>query len=207
MLVGVEAKKVRDLLESMATGRLAATQLPRLMVDYNQVWLLVIGEYRAGTGGVLSVKSGKGGWHPFRIGPRPVPIGYVESFIIELQTVGVHIKQVESNAAAAEWIRCLHRFWSKKWEDHKALLKFDKSALNKVAVMPIIERTEEWRRQDQIARAAATLPGIGYDRAWEVARTFPSIRYMANAELAEWQKISGIGKVLAKAAMGAINGD
>ncbi len=207
VLVGVEVKKVRDLLQSMETGRLAATQLPQLLVDYNHVWLLIVGEYREGRGGRLEVKGSHGRWWTHRIGSREVPCGYVEGFLVELSTVGVNIKQVHDNGAAASWISLLARWWDRDWASHKALKKFDRSAAAKVAGMPMDERDAEWRRRDQIARAAATLPGIGWDRAQEIARTFPSIRYMSNAEIEEWVEIKGIGKVLARTAVEAINGE
>lgn len=199
VLVGVEVKKMRDLLDSISSGRLAYTQLRPMFDNYFQSWLLTVGDYRASRTGELQLR-GRAGWHGFRIGSRHVPIGYLESSIIELQAIGLHHHHVASNQDAAQWLLRLERWWSKPWDQHKGLKKFDtSSAQSHIALMPERDPVE-----DQIARVVKEFPGLGWDRAQAAARHFQSVDEAINAPLSEWATIAGIGKVLAKTTTEAI---
>lgn len=202
ILVGVEVKKVPDLLSSESTGRLAATQLPRLFSDYNEIWLLVIGSYRAGASGELQVLRNNR-WASHNVGARPVPYSYLEGFLIEMQTMGVHFQMVESNRAAAWFIRILEHWWSKPWDAHKAMKKFDKSGR---PVMVANQNDPDWRLKSQVAEMAATFPGIGWDRAWKLADRYQLPEDLLIATQAELADVDGIGKVLARQLWEAIHG-
>lgn len=203
VLIGVEVKKIDDLLQSITNGRLSATQLPAMVDNFSCLgrWLLTVGEYRNGRAGRLEVKGSRGGFYPYRVGSREVPWGYVEGFLIELQTMGFGLKQVASNEHAAEWLERLDRFWSKPWLEHKAMKKFDVSARNKVALMPDVDK-------ELLARAEVfkDLPGLGWERAMAAAEHFPTVIDAMISEENEWAEVRGIGKVLAKAITRFING-
>jgi ERCC4-type nuclease len=197
VVVGVEVKSVWDLINSLNTGRLAGTQLPALLDAYEQPWLLVYGAYRAAKDGQLLLLRGRS-WVPFVLGKRAVPYGYVEHFLLEAVAMGIKIRHVADVSEAAVWIGALHRWWSKPWEDHKGMHKFDQSQNRKF--LPNMSDKER-----RIAKVAAALPSIGYDRATAAARHFPSIKAMINATAAEWTEIDGIGKVLANVVTGVID--
>lgn len=203
VLIGVEVKKLDDLLKSISSGRLAATQLEPLLAGYYQAWLITIGAYREGRGGELQIRSGRGTWYNYRIGNRPVPIGYLESSLIELQTIGLNHKHAESNEAAAQFVARLARWWGKRWDEHKGLKKFDRSADRssvRVALMPECDPCV-----DQMARVFKELPNLGWDRAHAAANHFDSIVEGVNANVHQWSQIPGVGKVIAKAVVEANN--
>lgn len=195
--VGVEVKSISDLLSSIQTGRLAAHQLPGLLRTYDLTWLLGYGHYRVGPEGELLVSSRKG-MRTFKLGNRPVPYGYLESFLFDVASTGCRVKHCQSEAEAAAWLKCLHRWFSKRWSDHRGLHVFDAS--KDISLLPGAS-TE----QNQIARVAKELPGIGFGRASTVALHFNSIAEMMSASVTEWSKIPGIGKVIAQAVVTAIN--
>ena len=197
LLIGVEVKKIGDLLSSETTGRLAATQIPRMLNRYQQVWLLTVGEYRAGRSGRLEIRGSHGGWYPYRIGPRPVPYGYLEAFLVEIQVLGVHIKQVYDNRAAAQWLVCAHNWWQKPWEKHRAMRKLDRSG--EQALMPGMDGNTE-----QMVKLAAQLPNIGWERAWAAAQCFAHPHAMFSSSAHQWEEVPGVGKVIAKSVIGAI---
>lgn len=202
IMVGVEVKKINDLLSSIATGRLQATQLPKLLVDYQEVWLLLVGDYRPGPTGTLQVERGSR-WSGHCIGNREVPYSYVEGFLIECGTLGVHHKRVESNREAAWWIRSLEHWWGKPWDKHKAMRKFDTSGTAPLIGNP---HDPEYQRRMAIAEVIKGLPSIGFERAWAASLVFHSIQDAINATAKEWAEVDGVGKVIAQKIVEVIHG-
>jgi hypothetical protein len=196
VLVGIEVKSIYDVVSSINTGRLAATQLPALLATYDVTWLLIYGTYGPGVGGRLETYRGKR-TRGFRLGSRHVPYGYLEGFLCDLAASGVAIKTVGSEYAAAQWIGVLHRWWSKSWDKHKGLRAFDRS--RQVGLVPGVDPDTHFR-----ACVASQLPGLGYERAMAAAAYFPSVVSMVTADVSDWQRVPGVGKVIAGAIVEAI---
>lgn len=200
--VGVEVKSITDLISSFSNGRLQDTQIPGMQKEYDVLWLLYYGVYRPSpVDGSLEILRGKRGWQTYQIGARAVPYGYVESFLLTLTAVGVHVKRVqhlrkdEALAECAEWIGVLARWWSKPWAKHRGMHAFDFSGAMSLGMPGVDAHTH------MLARFAMQLSGVGYDRALAVARHFQSIIDMVAADESEWAKIPGIGKVIAGSAV------
>lgn len=205
ILVGVEVKKIADLLQSESTGRLSGGQLPKFVVDYQEVWLLLVGEFRSNHRGHLEVLgSGGNKWRTYRIGSREVPISYIDSYLIELAAVGVAHKQVKNNFEAARWLLNLEWWWSKPWAEHKAMKKFDNSGAR--CMVQGDPRDPVFKAKLQTAETANSLPGIGWERAWALAERFTCPEDLINARVEELVQVPGIGKVMAQAMRRAISG-
>lgn len=196
LLVGVEVKSIYDLIHSIQTGRLQATQLPALISTYDVRWLLIYGSYGPGPGGTLQIYGSRGP-RRFNLGSRPIPYGYVEAFLLDVVAIGVSVKNVPSSYAAAQWLGVLHRWWSKDWSKHKGLRAFDRS--QSVSLMPGMDDDMHFR-----ACVASQLPGVGFERAVSAAAHFHSVTDMMHASVSDWQSVPGIGKVVAKAITEAI---
>lgn len=200
VLIGVEVKKLDDLMSSETTGRLAGTQLPRMIRDYEggQAWLLGIGRYRPGFNGRLELDR-HGRWHTYSIGRTPVPFAYLESFLTEMTAIGIHIKFVADEREAVCWLLCLHNWWQKPWDQHKAMRKLDSSGL--VSLMPDMNPNER-----QIVKTIMTFPGMGIEKAMAGLRVFGSPAAVMNGSIDQWMQVAGVGKVLARAAVEVANG-
>lgn len=197
LLVGVELKNIFDVVSSAETGRLQATQIPAMLDTYQVNWLLYYGLYRVDNKGYLQVRRGNE-WRAMRLGSRPVPYGYVEGLVFDLAMLNVNTRHVVDMREAAIWIAALHRWWSKPWDRHKAMRVIDKSQSG-VSLMP--EMSEEVKQR---CRTAATLPGVGFERAIAAANHFTSVREMINADAVEWAKVPGVGKTIAKTVVEAV---
>lgn len=199
-LVGVEVKSIWDLISSIDTGRLQATQLPGLLRTYEHSALLYYGQTRMGRSGELEMWRAHGrqrGWHVFKLGTRAVPYGYLEAFLWEVALLGVHVQRVDDERTAAAWLGVLHRWWSKDWTAHKGLRTLDRS--RDVSLMPNMDAATHQR-----VKIAAQLPGVGYDRAVNAANHFGSVREMINADADAWTSVRGVGRVIAKAVVEAV---
>jgi hypothetical protein len=195
-LIGVEAKKLWDLVGSMNTGRLQGTQIPALLDNYDVRWLLYYGDYRCGRDGSLQIHSGKG-WKGLRLGSRLVPFGWLEAFLIELEVQGIHCKHAVDEPTAVQWLLTLYRWYSKPWKDHKGMRKFDSSG--EISMIPGMDDRMLTR-----AKVASALPGIGFERAVAAAVSFPTVRDMVNADINQWMEVPGVGKTIAKAVVEAV---
>lgn len=192
ILIGIELKSITDLLSSAATGRLQATQLPAMLATYDLSYLLYYGNYRPDRNGNLQLERGTGSktWRTWRQGSKLIPYSYLESFLMTVSALGVTIKHCASINDCALWIALAYKWWTKPWLKHRGLRTFDNT--RNVTLLP-----GEDSRTLLRAKVAAQLPGIGFERAITVARSFTSIREMVCASRERWEQIEGIGKVIA----------
>lgn len=194
--VGIEVKSVRDMVSSIATGRLQSTQIPGMLALYDVSWVLIHGEYRCGPQGQLQIVK-KGKWWTCPNGRRATVYGYLESFLCTLTETGIRVKTVHDMTQAAHWIACLHRWYQKTGDKHRGMHTFDNS--RNIVKLPSMSDAL-YRR----AKVASALPGLGYERAVKVAQHFRSIDAMISASRAEWMEIPGIGETIAKTIVNAI---
>lgn len=190
VLVGVEVKTVADLVSSIDSGRLQGKQLPEMLQDYDDSWLLTYGDYRCSNHGDLQVRV-RGKWVEHVYGGKDgaaLPYVYLEAFLHTVAQVGVrhrHIYGVTRDVSL--WVGGLARWWAKPWAKHGGMKTLD--APGRPGLMPDVDRDTHLR-----ARVAACLPGLGYKRAVDVARHFGSVRQMMLADGKQWTEVPGVGE-------------
>lgn len=182
--VGVEVKKLDDLLQCIGNGRLVGHQLPGMFECYDVVWLLIEGIWREGREGLIEVPRG-GGWMPVRAANGSGMALSLRGFTMTLEhKLGVKIMWTGTRGQSVDWLYHLNRWWTaKEWEEHKAHLQFDNSQA--IALL---------RKPTLVQRMASQLPGIGADRSKKVAKRFHNVVDMVMAGHKDWQEIEGIGK-------------
>lgn len=222
-MIGVEVKSITDLISSIETGRLQASQIlgPRgIVANYDVRWLLYYGDYRPSPddGVTLQVlrfskRHNRDLWMNHSLGSRTVPYGYVAAFLASpsLTELGVNTQRVADMREASAWIGVLHRLWSKPYDKHTSMRVFDSTRDKRAggtnggngsgAASPLTLSALPHSLDpitEQIARTAATLPGIRFERGVAAARHFQSIRAMVTADAKQWEEVPGIGKVLSR---------
>jgi ERCC4-type nuclease len=201
--VGVEIKQMSDAMACCVSGRFAGHQLPGLLQSYDDIWLLLRGEWRARPGdGVLEERrQGRGGgmyWAPAGGGQRLWMWRDFENWINSMTILGglrVHRfsgwcerHRTIDWCEGALWLKTLHGWYSK--EEHKSHQVIysgkhiwqDQALLNK----PTLAR-----------RVACELPHIGVKRSAEVARVFHTVAQMVEASPRDWMQVEGVGKKIA----------
>lgn len=154
---------------------------------------------------------------------RPVPYAFLESTLISLSDVGIRHHHVYDVSQAARWIYALYLKRQKSWPEQCRMFRsWNQSremtegayrrAVNgidtaadpvsgvEIAPMPVGIDPIEY----QIARTAASFPGVRYERSIAASRYFPSVLAMVTAPASQWEKVQGIGKVLSKSIHEAI---
>lgn len=185
-VIGIERKRIKDMLSSIRTGRFSGEQLPKLLDYYEFPYLIVEGRIRTNiTNGVLEEFWGKS-WLPVQIGSQQFVAQELESFLstIELHT-RVKVHHAYDEHGTIEDALALHHYFSKPWEKHHAHV-----ALHTPPEMATIGRA------GTVRRVAAALKSIGWTRSAVVATRFQSVEDMVGATVKDWVKLDGFGKVL-----------
>lgn len=200
VMVGVEIKSVPDVLQCIDTGRFAGHQLPGLRESYHHSWLVVEGKWRASEHGVLQLMRWDRAAQRYRWGDaqfgrkdRSWMYSELQHWLTTMDVCGgIRIARTDDRDETARWIAALYWWWQKDWQQHKSL-----------RVIPA-PREPKIGRLNDVAKAAAMLPGIGYDKARKVGDRFASIEEMVLADVDEWASIKGIGNKGAKTIVDAI---
>ncbi len=197
--VGIEHKRVEDVLDCIKTGRFASHQLPGLIDNYGVVILLVQGRWRADKANRLVIEKPGSYREAARFWARPHGrkewlYRHLEHWLASIQFQGgIHVARAEDAEASALYIRALYSWWTvKEWDEHSTLKVFNESG-----AVPMVKPTVA-------AKVAKAVTGIGWDKAHAAARHFRTPEVMTRACANDWAKVPGIGKELARRAVRAM---
>lgn len=182
--IGIERKTIQDLLNSLASGRLTAHQLPGMVQTYDYRWIVIEGLWRVGRGQLIETWR-FGGWKP-----AVTQMGYydVDRYLITLEVKGgCWLRRTGSLGETCSFIADLHRWWGKNWKEHRGHLGLEKG----LTADKVLYSKPTYPRL-----VANVLPGIGWEKSKAVARHFKTIEAMVGAGPGDWMKIPGIGKKL-----------
>ena len=220
-MVGVERKRLSDLVNSMKDRRLSGHQLAGLWRSVDYVFLFVESVFRPGPHGEIEELRDRD-WRPFySVGKGSSAIAYaqVQSYLTSLELLGnvVVRRSPNMNATAAQYA-ALYSWFQKPWGKHHAHDQIYTNTPDKGhgtgwgTPHGHDEEFGKYGRGRAIVvgkppstcwRMASQLPGIDR-RAEKVAEHFGSVRAMVEAGEKEWQAIDGIGKITARAVVRAI---
>lgn len=197
--VGVEVKKVPDLLQCITDKRFVGYQLHGLLDNYEVVYLLVEGGIREGESGALQVRTRNGWAQP----PSAARFSYaaVRGWLMTIeQLTGVRVAETWDRESTAAWLCELDRWWSKPWEDHKS---HQGMHLKDVAVAT--HPLADFAATRKMKVAAALVHGIGEEKARALSAAFPSVREMILADPASLRRVTGMGPKLVQRWQDALN--
>ena len=220
-MVGVERKRLSDLVNSMKDRRLSGHQLAGLWRSVDYVFLFLESVFRPGPHGEIEELRGRD-WRPFySVGKGGSAIAYaqVQSYLTSLEMLGnvVVRRSPNMNATAAQYA-ALYSWFQKPWGQHHAHSQIYTNTPEKGhgtgwgTPHAHDEEFGKYGRGRAIVvgkppstcwRMASQLPGIDR-RAEKVAEHFGSVRAMVEAGEKEWATIDGIGKITARAVVRAI---
>lgn len=188
--VGVERKRLADLVSSLMTARLNGHQLPGCLKAFKLTWIIVEGTYRADDDGGLLVPR-KGGWGRLGVGRHGFQVAALEAWLLTVALRGgARVMHTRDDEHTARWLGALYQWWTQKtWDEHSGHLALDEAVPDHDAMMLV--------RPNLVQRWAAQLPGIGYQKATAVRQMFPSGLAMACAPAQQWKMIPGIGDGIA----------
>lgn len=193
--IGIERKKLPDLIDCMCTGRLTGHQLPGMHNCYHYCYLVVEGVWKGDIGGLL-LHLEKGQWVPVTVNKNQYMIASIYKFLHSIEVINdVHVIRTISAQDTVTWIMSIYHWWNdKNFYTHCSQQKPYTPAINLLNM----------QTKSAVYRVAASLPGIGMGKAAKVQKHFPTVLAMVNATEREWGMIPGIGKETIKRVMQVI---
>jgi ERCC4-type nuclease len=109
VFIGIELKKLPDLISSLRTGRLSGHQLPGLTEIFDYRWLLVEGTWRPDVKGRITTPRRYSQWATL----PGMPVSEMEKRILTLELLGgLRIRHTSSRACTLHFIASLYRWWT-----------------------------------------------------------------------------------------------
>jgi ERCC4-type nuclease len=196
-LIGIERKRLRDTISSMRTGRFSGHQLPGMLSLYDFCWLMVEGIWQSGSSGLLE-EGVHGGWRPLSLGSSNFMARDLEHYLstLELHTP-LHIRRTSDPHQTVASILNLYRYFTdKEWSAHHAHHQFHNAP----------DPTGIVTQPSLVRRVAKEFDGIGWERSRAVAARFHTVLDLAMADEREWQRVPGIGELIAHRVVSQIRG-
>lgn len=175
VLVGVELKKLPDLMQSLRDGRLAGYQLPGMLKAYDYRFLLVEGTWKPNKQGQLLVPGRHGQWQP---APSTMSVSELEKRVLTLELLGgLHVRHCTSRFSTLHFLSALYRWFTDQSMDRHTTHIVDHQPLG------FIELSE-------FRAVVQKFPGIGIRTSLAVEMHFGgSLRAACNAPADEWADI------------------
>lgn len=187
LLIGIEHKKVSDLLQSMTTGRLQGHQLLGMVNSYDRRYLIIEGDWDHDSQGHMTMFKRRGERHRVKGAPPAVDL---EKRIITLETRGgITTRYTQNRRGSLRAICALYRFWTDKDLDaHKSHLAVYAPDMDRSLAVPVSD----------LRRILAQVPGIGYSTSGAVERYCKQKRKgplrLTEEEWAEIENVSEKGR-------------
>jgi ERCC4-type nuclease len=192
VLVGVERKRILDLVNSIMTGRLSGHQLIGLLRCYDVVYLLVEDIWRANPrNGVLEKLAGRA-WEPVELGSKRFMASQVHNYCNSLgSTCGIRLVEKTNKRQSAFWLADTYAWWNRPWKSHKSHLKFVQTPPSIVDIDP----------PELKVRLIKEFGKVSWTRAHAIDKHYPTFTDFLMTDAKELAKVDGIGKVIAESLM------
>lgn len=184
--IGIEFKKLGEMITCCRDGRFAGHQLPGLTGPrkmYDFAWLCIEGTWRSDPNGFVATY--KGPRHGWKAVPGKMRASEYEKHLLTFQVCGaIHVQQTDSRESTVRFLSNLYRWWSDSDLDkHTSHLAVHQPAML-VEVSPFRKAVMQW-------------PGIGPKTSRAVEQRFGgSIWEAARAGVGDWAAIETDGRKL-----------
>lgn len=189
--VGIERKKIRDMLTSMRSGRFAGDQLVKMGQVYDVIYLIVEGLYRPGKTGILETWVNGSGWAPLTLAAKGKVAGntftYAEldKHLWSLEMLKNVVVRRSSNPQETAWqVANCYQQWRKPWDSHRST-----DAIKLQTEVSVFHCS-------LLRKMASEMPGVGWERSKKVEAHFREygerwFEAMGQATMEEWQGVLG----------------
>jgi ERCC4-type nuclease len=185
--IGIEYKKVGELLDSLHSKRFQGFQHPNMCQDYQICFLLVAGRVREHLGMLQYTNGSTSKWHDadfggnfsytysayqkFISGP-----GYIQHF---------NLLPVETIEDAARQVCAVYEVYSKPWTAHKSFrctqdVAIRESRFNDNQLTPLVNITRNHRNW---IRFISSIPGVDFEIASALCDVFSNVDQICNSSV------------------------
>lgn len=180
--VGVEYKKLPDVLDCMMDGRFAAHQAVGMVEHYDRRYLLIeMQRHRFDrNNGILQRMKGNN-WYDVMRNGRGFTYRDLEHWVTTVEEQAqFRVVKVYDEYESARWTFSKYTWYTAKgWDEHDSFKQFH------VPPPP----TAAFVKPNVVRRVAKEIGGIGWDRSIPVATHFGSVYNLATADASDWASI------------------
>lgn len=182
LLVGIERKRLRDMLQCVDDGRMSGHQSIGMRQDFDIRVLMLEGVWRPhDPEGWLMEGYSAGAWGHLRQGTR-VLYSKLYRYLISLRLSGIVVDYTRDPFHTAFNIAEWEHYGQKAWDAHTSQIQLHQAPIPHLTRKPNL--VEKWLYQ---------IDGIGVKKMGIAKRTFRTGLQLAKADEAEWLKIPGVG--------------
>jgi ERCC4-type nuclease len=208
--IGIERKRIRDLINSIGSGRLSAHQLPGMLANYDRSYVIVEGVWRGDrqTGELLISSDGGRTFRSLYKGNKRWSVAGVYSYLTTIETyLGVPFRMTRDARDTARTIDMLYGWWQ-RIERHKSHMAIHTKQFRDTVDGPCVLAPNVMRSATNldgvssiVRYVSAQLPHVDSKRSIDVAKRFTCLRELFEATEKDWLSIPGIGKQTARDVM------
>lgn len=204
-LIGIEYKKVPDLLECLRDGRFVGHQLPGMLEHFDYSYLVIEGITRPepNSGLLQEMVIGKGGspwWRDVMFGGRRRFMWRDwDNFITTLEQSRLKVRRVDNAEMTVHTVGSLHHWYTgKQWHEHQSLRALHSAAYPTMTLE---------NKSAVVRRVAKEFVGIGVERSLAVHGQFHTVWDMVTALREEWLRVPGLTPGIVDKVMRQIHGE
>jgi ERCC4-type nuclease len=209
--IGIERKRIRDLVNSISTGRLSGHQLPGMVNAYDRSYIVVEGMWRGdkNSGELLISRDYGKTFRSLYQGNRRWSATAIHNYLTSVETfIGVPYRLTRDARDTAKTIDMLYAWWQNihRHTSHISAHKKDnrdkpETKICSLSPMVVQNATTLKGVNKQVRMFALQLPHIDTKRSIDIARHFSCVKDMFEASNEEWLAIDGIGKATVSSIM------
>ena len=194
--VGVERKRLSDILNCIDDSRYAAHQKVGMKQIYQVSILIIEGVWKPDTAtGYLMECISSLTWRPLRYRSQFTRYSKLFRYLLSIQLSGTCVIITRDIEHTAFNIAEMYHYFQKKWEDHTSLLEVQKIAIPDMNNHPSLVR-----------RWASNLDGIGVKMSQDAEQIFKTPIALAEADESAWLRIPHVGVATAQQIVRQIRG-
>jgi ERCC4-type nuclease len=185
-VIGIEYKKVNELVGSILSERLVCEQIPKLCQAVDVAYLLIEGyvrkDYRSSTLITLFGKT----WQPYKYSSMVDYDRIYGTLLTMTEKCGVRVLFAGNKHDTVTQLRSLARWWSRSWKAHNSNIGF---------YMGISGR--QYGRVSLATKYATQLPGIGEEKAKWIGEYWGLKKFNEVVESLDrkaWEQVPGISE-------------
>lgn len=197
VLIGIERKRMKDMVSSIRLGRLSGEQIPKLL-NYDYPYIIFESRHKTDwVTGQLMEKWGRD-WTPVFSGSKQIITGLeVASYLNDVRDkTPINILYSEDPKQTVEAVLALAHSWSKPWNE-----RHHHTDIHRPARYATVEKTSTLRR------VLYALDGVGWEKSGAAEEVFSTVEDLVMASTSDLQRIPGFGKILSKKVYQQLHGN
>jgi ERCC4-type nuclease len=187
ILIGIERKRMRDMVNSIRGGRLSGEQIPKLL-SYDRAYIILESRWKTDWATGQLMERHRSQWRPVMSGTKQIMTGLeLESYLNDIRDkTPIQVIKTEHEYQTVEVVMALAHSWSKPWPK-----RHHHSDIHRPPKYAQVEKASTLRR------VLYALDKVGWERSGAAEEVFSTVEQLVGASTKDLEKIPGFGRKIA----------